>query len=280
LPLTNIVLDGVHITAANTFNVFNAQQIQWIDSTITTTAGGQRNLTYWNGGIIISNRVPSTAAFTFNGLTGNTNSSLALYNAGGSMSSSDAFGANPVALNDSVLANSGDLTFANNDVINFALGTNNAVITVAGNLNLNATLNVTNSDGFIATNYTLLTYTGGLSGQPALGATPTGFPGYTYSLDTNIAGQVNLVVAAALPSFGNIQVLNSGGGGGNSSLVMSGTGGVGNGTYYVLTSTNLALPLNQWTPVVTNQFDAGGNFSFTNFAPTNASQEFFRLRLP
>ncbi len=279
LPLTNIVLDGVHITAANTFNVFNAQQIQFVDSTITTTAGGQKNLTYWNGGIIISNRTTAGQVFTFNGAAGNTNSSLALYQAGGSMSSSDAFGANPITLGDAVLANTGDLTLANNDVINFAVGTNNAAITVAGNLNLNATLNVTNADGFTATNYTLLTYTGSLSGQPVLGATPTGFPGYTYSLNTNIAGQVNLVVASTPPSFGSIQVVNNGGGG-SPGFVMSGTGGTANSTYYVLTSTNLALPLNQWTPVTTNQFDASGNFIFTNSAPTNTPQEFFRLQQP
>jgi hypothetical protein len=228
--------------------------------------------------MIISNRIPDPHPVTFNGQAGNTNSSLALYNTGGSMSSSDAFGANPITLSDTVLANTGDLTFANNDAINFTVGTNNAAITVGGNLNLNATLNVTNGDGFTATKYTLLTYTGGLSGQPTLGATPTAFPGYTFSLDTNTVGQVNLVVSAPTPpSFGSIQLINNGGGG--SSLVMSGTGGVTNGTYYVLTSTNLALPLNQWAPVSTNQFDAGGNFIVTNPTPADTSQEFFRLQV-
>ena len=278
-PLTNIVLDHVHITAANTFNVFNAQQIQLIDSSITNTGGGQKNFTYWNGGMIISNRIPDPHPVTFNGQAGNTNSSLALYNTGGSMSSSDAFGANPITLGDSVLANTGALTFANNDAINFTVGTNNAVIAVGGNLNLNATLNIVDGDGFTATNYTLFTYTGSLSGQPTLGATPTAFPGYTYSLDTNTAGQVNLVVSTpAPPSFGSIQLINNGGGG--SSLVMSGAGGPANGTYYVLTSTNLVLPLNQWAPVSTNQFDASGNFMVTNPTPANAPQEFFRLQLP
>jgi hypothetical protein len=61
---------------------------------------------------------------------------------------------------------------------------------------------------------------------------------------------------------------------------MSGTGGVTNGTYYVLASTNVALPLNQWTPVVTNPFDASGNFTFTNTPAANAPQLFYRLQLP
>ena len=279
LPLTNIVLDNVHITAANTFNVFNAQRIQLIDSSITNTGAGQKSFTYWNGGIIISNRTRSSQLFTFNGAAGNTNSSLALYNASGSMSSSDAYGANPITLSDSMLTNTGDLTFATNDVINFTPGTNNAAVAVNGNLNLNATLNITNGDGFTATSYTLFTYTGGLSGQPVLGDTPTGFTGYSYKLDTNTVGQVNLVVSAVPPSFGNIQLVNIGGGGGPGAVV-SGAGGIANGTFYLLTSTNIALPLNQWMPVATNQFDALGNFIFTNSVPTNFPQQFFRLQLP
>ena len=281
LPLTNIVLDHVHITATNTFNVFNAQGIQWIDSSITNSGAGQKNLTYWNGGIIISNSALSARPFSFSGAVGNTNSSLALYNASGLMTSSDAFGANPISLSDSVLTNTGNLTFANNDAINFTVGTNNAVIAVNGNLNLNATLNVTNGDGFGPGVYTLFTYTGGLNAQPLLGTTPTGFAGYSYRLDTNTAGQVNLVVASAPPAFENIQPADgSGGGGGNSAFIMSGTGGTANGTYYVLTSTNLALPLNQWSPLMTNHFGADGSFIFTNPASTNDLPQFFRLQVP
>ena len=66
--------------------------------------------------------------------------------------------------------------------------------------------------------------------------------------------------------------------GGN--LVMSGTGGTENGTYYVLTSTNLALPLDQWTRIATNQFDGSGHFSFTNGVPTNPPWAFYLLQVP
>lgn len=62
-------------------------------------------------------------------------------------------------------------------------------------------------------------------------------------------------------------------------LVMSGTGGTTNGTYYVLTSTNLLAPVSQWTPVSTNQFDGQGQFIFTNPISTNTSQ-FFILKQP
>jgi polygalacturonase len=278
LPATNIVMNHVNITASKTFDIYNAQKIQFLDSIINT--GSDKTFTIWNANVIVSNTVLPTNVVTFDGLGGNTNDSFALYNVRAAMTSTDAFGANPITLSGSVLTNTGNLTFSSKKVINFALGTSNTAIAVAGDLNLNATLNITNAAGFAATNYTLFSYTSTLSGQPTLGATPAGFASYTYRLDTNTVGQVKLVVAApSPPNFQNIQIAN-GGGGGSFSFVISGTGGVTNGTYYVLASTNLALPLNQWMPVTTNQFDAGGNFIFTNSAPTNAAQEFFRLQLP
>ena len=46
-------------------------------------------------------------------------------------------------------------------------------------------------------------------------------------------------------------------------LVLSGTGGVAGGSYAVVSTPNLNPPV-VWTPVVTNKFDGGGNFSYTN----------------
>jgi hypothetical protein len=59
-----------------------------------------------------------------------------------------------------------------------------------------------------------------------------------------------------------------------------GTGGVTNGTYYVLTSTNISAPLTNWTRLLTNQFDASGNFNFTNSISPDAPQDFYLLQLP
>ena len=84
-------------------------------------------------------------------------------------------------------------------------------------------------------------------------------------------GQINLIVTR--PQF---NAVNSGVGG----LAMSGSGGPAGGTYYVLGSTNIALPVNLWTRIETNQFDANGNFSFTNAADPGATQTFYRLQLP
>jgi hypothetical protein len=48
----------------------------------------------------------------------------------------------------------------------------------------------------------------------------------------------------------------------------------------MLTTTNLLLPLTNWTPVATNHFDSTGHFILTNTAQTNASQEFYLLQSP
>lgn len=63
----------------------------------------------------------------------------------------------------------------------------------------------------------------------------------------------------------------------NGSLVLSGSGGTPSANYVVLTSANLAQPISAWTPVVTNQFDASGNFTFTN--AMTAPQQYFILEL-
>ncbi|HEU5396330.1 MAG TPA: hypothetical protein VFV81_04130, partial [Verrucomicrobiae bacterium] len=65
-----------------------------------------------------------------------------------------------------------------------------------------------------------------------------------------------------------------------SSAIFSGTGGGTNATYYVIGSTNLSKPLTNWTRLLTNQFDAGGNFNFTNPVDPGASQWFYRLQEP
>ncbi|HUB87130.1 MAG TPA: hypothetical protein VMB22_04505, partial [Verrucomicrobiae bacterium] len=60
-------------------------------------------------------------------------------------------------------------------------------------------------------------------------------------------------------------------------LTLGGTGGIADQIYYVLSSTSLALPLNQWQPIATNNFDNNGNFTFTNTVNPGAPQQFYIL---
>ncbi len=62
-------------------------------------------------------------------------------------------------------------------------------------------------------------------------------------------------------------------------VIFSGSNGVPNWTYDVLASTNLNLPLWEWTIVSTNSFDAGGHFNFTNAASPAMPQTFYLLKL-
>ena len=78
------------------------------------------------------------------------------------------------------------------------------------------------------------------------------------------------------PLFGSIVAE----GGTNGNFILSGAGGTNNGTYYVLATTNLALPLTNWTSIATDQFDSLGGFIFTNVAPTNVPHLFYILKQP
>jgi hypothetical protein len=62
-------------------------------------------------------------------------------------------------------------------------------------------------------------------------------------------------------------------------FVFSGTNGVPGGTYYVLASENLMLPMTDWTVIATNRFDPQGHFRFTAPITPETSQTFFRLSL-
>jgi hypothetical protein len=64
-------------------------------------------------------------------------------------------------------------------------------------------------------------------------------------------------------------------------LTISGTNGLASGAYVLLTSTNAATSLTNWTPVITNLLATNGNFTFTypGLINTAEKQRFFTLRL-
>ena len=66
----------------------------------------------------------------------------------------------------------------------------------------------------------------------------------------------------------------------NGSLIFSGTNGIPGATYHVLSSTNVALPVANWTRVATNAFGPGGEFSFTNSINPVVPHSFYALQVP
>jgi hypothetical protein len=59
---------------------------------------------------------------------------------------------------------------------------------------------------------------------------------------------------------------------------LSGTGPHG-AAFRILASTNLSLPMSQWTQVSTGRF-AGGVFTFTDAQAANQPSRYYRVREP
>jgi len=65
----------------------------------------------------------------------------------------------------------------------------------------------------------------------------------------------------------------------NGSLYITGTNAQATGVYYILSSTNVTLPLSQWTPVSTNIVNTSNGFSLTgtNVVTPGAAGQFYIL---
>ena len=88
---------------------------------------------------------------------------------------------------------------------------------------------------------------------------------------TNSTG-ATLVVGPPTPDISLIALSGS-------NLVFSGTSGPYGGTYHVLASSDVSLPLTNWTLIGTGSFDGQGNFAFTNVLDLQSPQRFFRIQV-
>jgi len=79
----------------------------------------------------------------------------------------------------------------------------------------------------------------------------------------------------AQPVIGSVSVSGA-------NLMVNAVNGQSGQTYYLLTSTNVALPLSQWAPVATNVLNANGNFEVTatNTVSPIIPQRFYILQTP
>jgi polygalacturonase len=203
MPVTNVSLINVHITAASTFDVYNAYGFQFANSAITLPAGDSTFAIY-NAGVVLTN----ATNVILTGLT--STNTLALYNASASTTVTDLFGADPITVNGGVLTVSNNYIAPKSTVFDFAVGSTNSTVRAVGNLTFgNSIINVTNGAGFGPGTYTLFTYSGAKSGTYALGATP---PNYTSTL-TNPAREIQLVVTGTGPSLTPVSLVCSNAGG-------------------------------------------------------------------
>jgi len=166
--------------------------------------------------------------------------------------------------------------------LNYTNGTPALAISGALTANNNTvTVNVVGTP-LAAGNYTLATYNsagsaGSLNTTPVI--TGSGVVAGDAAMVTNSAGIINLVVTTSVIVPGVSPKITSFGLQ-NQSIVISGTNGVNGGTYYLLSTTNLTLPLNQWTSAATNVVSASGAnnaFSFTGTNSVNGLNRFYIL---
>jgi autotransporter-associated beta strand protein len=156
--------------------------------------------------------------------------------------------------------------------LNATLHTNDVLR--ASSLEIGGTLQLANLTGDLAAGdsfklFDAAFYNGGFTSVTP--ATPG--PGLSWDLSTlssdgtlRIAGPQGPQIVASSLSGGNFN--------------FNGTGGAPNGTYYVLSSTNVTTPVMNWTRILTNNFDVNGNFSVSTPVQPNTPQRFFLLQEP
>ncbi len=98
-------------------------------------------------------------------------------------------------------------------------------------------------------------------------------PSLVWDTSTFASNGVLRVIAGSTPHFSPIARNGN-------RLFLSGAGGQPGTPYYILTATNLGLPINQWTRIVTNYFDATGNFAATNSFTPQSAATYFLLQFP
>jgi polygalacturonase len=195
LPATNIVFNRVNLTADNGFDIYNAAGVQFVDCNLTARNGGGQIMLF-DAQATVTNSAPTNTLFTFDGITTNGyGSTLALYNANGSLSNTNAFDDGPLTLSAGTFTVNNNLTLFPSTVLNYTLGNTPASVAVNGNLALGGGINLAAGPGFTNGIYPLMTYTGSLGGNlPVLGLAPAG---YTYVVSSNSPGKVNLLVLSA-----------------------------------------------------------------------------------
>lgn len=117
-------------------------------------------------------------------------------------------------------------------------------------------------------------------------ATPGNYYGAYESMQLPALGALLFWDTSRLTVDGTIRVytprptITASGVDGNKIYLTGNNGGNTSTHYVVLTATNVSLPLSAWTPVLTNTFDGGGNFAFTNTVNTAEPARFYTVKTP
>jgi fibronectin-binding autotransporter adhesin len=151
-------------------------------------------------------------------------------------------------------------------------GTNDGVGAL-GNIIYGGELNLVNiSSSALASGNSFKIFTAAnYSGSFASIVPTTPGAGLTWDLSQLNSGIIGVSGGSSRPVVGTTKISGS-------NLVLTGSGGTPNGTFYVLTTTNLATPLANWLVISTNIYDASGNFSVSNSISAGAMQRFYSIK--
>jgi autotransporter-associated beta strand protein len=292
IPITSIVQAGGAIIDSSNFAVTVLEPLQH-DSALGATPDG--GLTKLGGGTLTL-----TAAGTYTGPTVVSNGTLAvngsLADTSGTTVETNGTLAGTGSLGGSVNVNAGGtiapggvgtigtLTVAGsvsvpgNVQINLNASTlTNSVLSAGGAITYSGTLTVTNLAGAPAlSNSFTLFKASSISGTFTSTNLPALNPGLAWNWNPATA-TLSVVQGSSFPPTVSPAIKGFSISGAN--VLISGTNAQAGAIYYLLTSTNLLLPLSQWTAVSTNVAAGANNFSFTetNAVSPGSPKQFYIL---
>jgi len=161
---------------------------------------------------------------------------------------------------------------------NNAVGSANLAAIVATNVTTGATTtinigSVVNVSGTV--DLPLISYVGGTdptTNSLALGTLPAGYTGSL--VDDTANNSIDLSITLSVLPTPHITGISVSG----TTLTISATNGANGGQYVLLGTTNLTLPLSQWTPILTNNFNGSGNLNLsTNIINPAVPHQFYIL---
>ncbi len=153
----------------------------------------------------------------------------------------------------------------------------NDKVALTGSVTLGGTLSLVLSGQALTAADTITVFTAGsfLGGSftsitPAVPA-----PGLVWDTSTVATDGILRIGGSGVPTISSVTLSPSG-----NALIFSGAGGPANGSFTVLTSTNVAAPLATWTTNQAGSFDGSGNFSVTNAILAGKPVGFYLLQVP
>jgi hypothetical protein len=247
-------------------------------ATVVTVASNAK-FDFWNGGfngslylmpgvqvnIFTGQALTIASGATLSGVGSTINGDLTV-GAGAIISPSTDAAIGSISVSGNITLNGMTVLRLNGSGINDAIVSSNS-ITYGGTLTLT---NISNSP-LAAGNSFQLFITTNATGSFASITPATPGTGLVWDLSQLSNGVIGVKAGTTGPVIGNPTV--SGG-----KLVFSGTGGTPSGSYSVLTTTNIATPVANWTALMTNSFDASGNFSVTNAIAPGTPKQFYTIK--